>query len=86
MNMTNSAVCDFETEALTASSLTELDAGFEAALFLCEAPEFAMETGYQSPTAARGPRLLRGALWGFCMEAAAAIFIYGIWHLWHLLR
>lgn len=28
---------------------------------------------------------LRGAAFGLCIEAAACLCLYGIWHLWHTL-
>jgi hypothetical protein len=33
-----------------------------------------------------GSKCAKGIVVSFCLEAAAALAIYGLWHAWHILR
>jgi hypothetical protein len=44
------------------------------------------ETGSRSESKSEGIRCVRGSLFALGFEAAAALGIYGIWEIWHILR
>lgn len=47
---------------------------------------FARETDRLPDSRLEGPRCVKGLVTGIGLEAAMALALFGIWHLWHLLR
>jgi hypothetical protein len=84
--MASPALNHFGTEALKASVFTNAHADAAAEPSVRQIREFAEEEDSHYPLAAECPKFVQGALVAFGMEVVAAILLYGIWQLWHILR
>ena len=72
-------------EAATASSNVRYAQG--SVVSICESPAF--EGEIEAPVSASrsdGLGCARGIRAAFLLEGAIGLFVYGIWHFWHLAR
>ena len=53
---------------------------------VCEVSRPARETDSRSGSKSEGLRCVRGSLFALGFEVAMALFVYGIWEAWHILR
>ena len=75
----------FEYEAFRASLLTG-SATPASSSSPREISAFQDESDYLCESSMDGMNCFKGSLWALGMEAAAALCVFGIWQLWHILR
>jgi len=54
--------------------------------FEYETPTFGAEADHQAELVPDGLGLVRGIRIALAIEAGASLCLYGLWHLWHILR
>ena len=79
------ALENIEQEALPVASQLSAHAGRVTA-FEYETPTFGAEADHESELVPDGLGLVRGIRIALAIEAAAGLCLYGLWHLWHILR
>jgi hypothetical protein len=80
------ALSEFEVVEFRSSLCTDATVGKMPVPTACEGVRPAGETGSHSEAKLEGIRCVRGSLVAFCLEAAMALCVYGIWEAWHSLR
>ena len=71
----------------TSSSAQQRDHFFSGIVFsISDVPTFPAPTDDLHEVNRDGLGCLRGIQVAFAFEAATALIIYGIWHLWHIVR
>ena len=84
--MSNSTLNASEAEP-TSSSAQQCDRFFSGIVFsISEVPTFPAPGDDLHEVNRDGLGCLRGIQVAFAFEAATALIIYGIWHLWHVVR
>jgi hypothetical protein len=53
---------------------------------ICDSPAYVETVESRSKSDADGLGCARGIRAAFLLEGGAALFLYGIWHFWHLVR
>jgi hypothetical protein len=73
--------CELESPKRTEDSIVR-----ELVSSVCKDPAFARETDAFSVSTSAALKCAKGALFAICIEAAAGLFLYCIWQVWHAYR
>jgi hypothetical protein len=70
----------------SASILTEAQTGPALLSSARGTVAIAKETDHETGSAQEDGNCFRGILVGLCVECALGFCVYGVWHIWHLVR